>query len=149
MKQVEIYTDGACRGNPGHGGWAAILVYGVHERITSGGERLTTNNRMELSAAIYGLRALRERCAVSLYSDSRYLVDAINQGWLDSWRKNGWRRGKEELKNADLWQELASLLEKHEVTFFWVKGHDGNPYNERCDKIATSNADRFSDENYP
>ena len=149
MKQVEIYTDGACRGNPGHGGWAAILVYGVHERVTSGGERLTTNNRMELSAAIYGLRALRERCAVTLYSDSRYLVDAINQGWLDSWRKNGWRRGKEELKNADLWQALASLLEQHEVTFSWVKGHDGNPYNERCDKIATSNADRFSDENYP
>lgn len=143
MKQVQIYTDGACRGNPGRGGWAAILVYGQHEKTTSGGERETTNNRMELSAAIYGLRALREKCAVTLYSDSRYLVDAINQGWLDSWQKNGWRRGKEELKNKDLWQELYRLLGEQEVTFEWVKGHDGNPYNERCDKIATSNADRF------
>ncbi len=143
MKKVEIYTDGACRGNPGRGGWAAILVYGPHERVTSGGERSTTNNRMELTAAIYGLGALRERCAVTLYSDSRYLVDAINQGWLDSWRKNGWRRGKEELKNADLWKEIDRLLGEHEVTLEWVKGHDGNPYNERCDKIATENADRF------
>lgn len=143
MKKVEIYTDGACRGNPGRGGWAAILVYGPHERVTSGGERSTTNNRMELTAAIYGLGALRERCAVTLYSDSRYLVDAINQGWLDSWRKNGWRRGKEELKNADLWKEIDRLLREHEVTLEWVKGHDGNPYNERCDKIATENADRF------
>ncbi len=144
MKKVEIYTDGACRGNPGRGGWAAILVYGPHERVTSGGERSTTNNRMELTAAIYGLGALRERCAVTLYSDSRYLVDAINQGWLDSWRKSGWRRGKEELKNADLWKEIDRLLREHEVTLEWVKGHDGNPYNERCDKIATENADRFS-----
>ena len=143
MKKVEIYTDGACRGNPGRGGWAAILVYGPHERVTSGGERSTTNNRMELTAAIYGLGALRERCAVTLYSDSRYLVDAINQGWLDSWRKSGWRRGKEELKNADLWKEIDRLLREHEVTLEWVKGHDGNPYNERCDKIATENADRF------
>lgn len=144
MKKVEIHTDGACRGNPGRGGWAAILVYGPHERVISGGERSTTNNRMELTAAIYGLSALRERCAVTLYSDSRYLVDAINEGWLDGWRKSGWRRGREELKNADLWQKLDALLTQQEVTFVWVKGHDGNPYNERCDKIATENADRFS-----
>ena len=143
MKQVQIYTDGACRGNPGRGGWAAILVYGQHEKTTSGGERETTNNRMELTAAIMGLSALRERCEVTLYSDSKYLVDAINQGWLESWRAHGWRRGKEELKNADLWQQLNTLLSMHEVRFEWVKGHDGNPYNERCDQIATSNADRF------
>ena len=143
MKQVQIYTDGACRGNPGRGGFAAILVYGEHERIISGGERLTTNNRMELLAAIYGLEALRESCAVTLYSDSRYLVDAINRGWLDSWRAAGWRRGKEELKNAALWQRLDRQLARHEIEFVWVRGHDGHAYNERCDKIATGEADRF------
>ncbi len=143
MKKVEIYTDGACRGNPGRGGFAAILVYGKHERIISGGERLTTNNRMELSAAIYGLDALKEPCAVTLYSDSRYLVDAINEGWLASWRAAGWRRGKEPLKNVELWQKLDTLLSRHEVEFVWVRGHDGHSYNERCDQIATGEADRF------
>lgn len=144
MKKVEIYTDGACKGNPGHGGWATILVYGAHERVISGGERVTTNNRMELVAAIEGLRALHESCEVTMYSDSRYLVDAINCGWLEGWRNAGWKRGKEELKNPDLWQELYGFLQKHSVTMVWVKGHDGHAYNERCDKIATANANRYT-----
>ena len=145
MKKVQIYTDGACKGNPGHGGWATILVYGVHERVLSGGERETTNNRMELIAAIEGLRALLEPCEVELFSDSRYLVDAVNQGWLKSWRAAGWKRGKEELKNPDLWQAFDELLAKHNVTMNWVKGHDGHAYNERCDRIATENAAKFKD----
>ena len=145
MKKVNIYTDGACKGNPGRGGWGTILVYGAHEKVTSGGERETTNNRMELTAAIEGLRALKEPCEVTLYSDSRYLVDAITQGWLEGWRKAGWRRGKEELKNPDLWQKLYDLLARHAVTPVWVKGHDGHAYNERCDRIATQNADMFED----
>ena len=144
MKKVDIYTDGACKGNPGNGGWAAILVYGGHERELSGGVRETTNNRMELTAAIEGLRALREPCEVTLHSDSRYLVDAVNLGWLKGWREAGWRRGKEELKNPDLWQELDSLLARHTVTMNWVKGHDGHAYNERCDRLATECADRFA-----
>lgn len=143
MKKVQIYTDGACKGNPGYGGWATILVYGGHERVISGGERVTTNNRMELIAAIEGLRALLEPCEVELYSDSRYLVDAVTCGWLDGWRAAGWRRGKEELKNPDLWQELDRLLHVHTVNMIWVKGHDGHPYNERCDAIATDNAARY------
>ena len=144
MKKVDIYTDGACKGNPGHGGWAAILVYAGHERILSGGERVTTNNRMELIAAIEGLRALREPCEVTLHSDSRYLVDAINLGWLSGWKAAGWKRGKETLKNPDLWQQLDELLSRHEVTMNWVKGHDGHTYNERCDELATRNAALFS-----
>ena len=143
MKEVELYTDGACRGNPGRGGWGAILVYGKYEKELSGGEKETTNNRMELMAAIAGLEALREVCRVKLYSDSKYLVDAFNEGWVDSWRQHGWRRGKDELKNPDLWKRLYDLTEKHEVTFIWVKGHDGHEYNERCDRLATAYADSF------
>ncbi len=143
MKEVELYTDGACRGNPGRGGWGAILVYGRYEKELSGGEKETTNNRMELMAAIAGLEALREVCRVTLYSDSKYLVDAFNEGWVDSWRQHGWRRGKDELKNPDLWKRLYELTEKHEVTFIWVKGHDGHEYNERCDRLATAYADSF------
>ena len=149
MKKVDIYTDGACKGNPGNGGWAAILVYGGHERSLSGGVRETTNNRMELTAAIEGLRALREPCEVTLHSDSRYLVDAVNLGWLKGWREAGWRRGKEELKNADLWQRLWDLLQAQDVTFEWVRGHNGHDYNERCDKLACEEADRFADEEIP
>ncbi len=143
MKEVELYTDGACRGNPGKGGWGAILVYGKYEKEMSGGERETTNNRMELMAAICGLEALREPCAVKLYSDSKYLVDAYNQGWVYSWEKSGWKRGKEPLKNPDLWERLFFLTEKHEVSFIWVKGHNGHGYNERCDTLATAYADSF------
>ena len=141
MKEVELYTDGACRGNPGKGGFGAILVYGKYEKEISGGERETTNNRMELMAAIAGLEALKEPCRVKLYSDSKYLVDAYNQGWVFSWKKSGWRRGKDELKNPDLWDRLFLLTEKHEVTFIWVKGHNGHDYNERCDALATGYAD--------
>ena len=141
MKEVELYTDGACRGNPGKGGYGAILVYGKYEKEISGGEKETTNNRMELMAAIAGLSALKEPCKVKLYSDSKYLVDAYNQGWVYSWQKSGWRRGKEELKNPDLWDRLFSLTEMHEVTFVWVKGHNGHDYNERCDALATGYAD--------
>lgn len=143
MKEVTLYTDGACRNNPGRGGFGAILVYGKYEKEISGGEALTTNNRMELMAAISGLEALKEPCAVNLYSDSKYLVDAFNEGWVFGWQKAGWKRGKEELKNPDLWERLYKLTKKHEVTFIWVKGHCGNEYNERCDKLATSFADSF------
>ena len=141
MKSVEIYTDGACRGNPGRGGYGAILVYGKYEKEICGGEELTTNNRMELTAAIAGLSALRESCKVTLYSDSKYLVDAFNLGWVESWREHGWKRGKDELKNTDLWEKLYSLTEAHEVSFVWVKGHNGHVYNERCEALATAFAD--------
>lgn len=143
MKEVSLYTDGACRGNPGRGGWGAILVYGKFEKEMSGGEAETTNNRMELLAAISGLEALKEPCSVTLYSDSKYLVDAFLQGWIESWRTAGWRRGRDELKNPDLWRRLYELTQKHEVKFVWVKGHNGHGYNERCDKLATDFADSF------
>lgn len=144
MKHVDIYTDGACRGNPGRGGWGAILVYGSVEKELCGGEPMTTNNRMELSAVIAALSALKEPCEVTLTTDSQYVVNAIEKGWLESWRKNNWKKSdKGQVLNVDLWQELISLLEKHEVNFVWVKGHNGHPYNERCDILATSVADSF------
>lgn len=141
MKEVFLYTDGACRGNPGRGGWGAILVYGKHERELSGGEMETTNNRMELTAAIEGLSALREPCLVQLYSDSKYLVDAFAEGWVYSWKNKGWKRGKEAVKNPDLWERLLALTETHRVVFHWVRGHNGHGYNERCDSLATAYAD--------
>jgi ribonuclease HI len=141
MKEVSIYTDGACRGNPGRGGWGAILVYGKFEKELSGGERETTNNRMELSAAIAGLSALKEPCRVTLYSDSKYLVSAYEEGWVYSWEKENFRAGK--VKNPDLWKRMLELTAYHEVTFVWVKGHAGHEYNERCDKLATDFADSF------
>lgn len=137
-----LYTDGACRGNPGPGGWGAILVYAGKEKELSGGEKETTNNRMELSGAIAGLSALKEPCAVTLTSDSKYLTDAVTLGWLDGWRARGWKRGKNEpVLNPDLWEQLYDLLQIHKVTFVWVKGHAGHPYNERCDALATAYAD--------
>ena len=142
MKHVDIYTDGACRGNPGKGGWGAILVYGTKSKEMSGGERNTTNNRMELTGAIEALAVLKEPCEVTLTSDSKYLVDAISRGWLDSWRKNGWRKAnRSEVLNVDLWQKLITQLERHKVTFVWVHGHAGHEYNERCDVLATTFAD--------
>ena len=146
MKQVNLYTDGACRNNPGRGGWGAILVYGSYEKELSGGERMTTNNRMELIAAISGLEALKEPCEVSLYSDSKYLVDAFNEGWIEAWREKGWKRGKEVLKNPDLWEKIYELSKIHKITFIWVKGHNGHDYNERCDALATAFADSFEEE---
>ncbi len=142
MKTVNIYTDGACKGNPGAGGWSAILEFEGKEKELCGGEKVTTNNRMELTAAIQGLKALKEDCIVNLYSDSQYLVNAINKGWLDNWKKKGWRKAdKSVVLNDDLWKELDELLSRHEVTFIWVKGHDGHAYNERCDTLASEKAE--------
>ena len=142
MKHVDIYTDGACRGNPGKGGWGAILVYGSTEKELSGGEAMTTNNRMELSAVIAALRALRESCDITLTSDSKYVIDAITKGWVYTWKKNGWKKAdRSPALNVDLWEELLGLLEQHHVTFVWVRGHNGHPYNERCDTLATTFAD--------
>jgi len=139
MKEVEIYTDGACSGNPGRGGWGAILIYKGKEKELSGFEEQTTNNRMELKAVIEGLKALKEPCIVRLYSDSAYVINAFQNGWFEEWKRNGWTRGskKEELKNADLWQELDGLIRKHKIQWIKVKGHADNEYNNRCDKLAT------------
>ena len=146
--EVNIYTDGAARGNPdGPGGYGTILVYidtkgQTHTRELSQGYKKTTNNRMELMAAIAGLEALTKPCSVKLYSDSQYLVKAFNEHWLDGWIKKGWKRGKNEpVKNVDLWKRLLKAKEPHQVTFIWVKGHDGHEQNERCDYLATSAAD--------
>jgi ribonuclease HI len=144
MKQVNVYTDGACRGNPGRGGWGAILVYGTREKELCGGEPSTTNNRMEISAVIAALSALKEPCEVTVTTDSQYVVNAIEKGWLEGWRKNGWRKSdRGQVLNVDLWQKLCDLLDTHKVSFVWVKGHNGHPYNERCDKLATDMADSF------
>ena len=146
MKHVDIYTDGACRGNPGRGGWGAILVYNGREKELSGGEPHTTNNRMELMAAIAALEALREPCEVTLTSDSRYLVDGIEKGWAVGWRARGWKKkDKSPALNPDLWGRLLELFETHRVTLVWVKGHVGHPYNERCDVLATTFADSFGE----
>ncbi len=137
MKNVEIYTDGACSGNPGKGGWSAILVYKGKEKELSGFEAQTTNNRMELTAVIEALKALKEPCSFKLTTDSKYVCDAINQNWVYSWEANNWRKAdKKPALNVDLWEELLALLEEHEVEFIWVKGHDGHKYNERCDELA-------------
>lgn len=144
MKHVDIYTDGACRGNPGRGGWGAILVYNGREKELSGGEAQTTNNRMELQAVISALAALKEPCEVTLTSDSRYVTEAVSNGWAEGWRARGWRRADHSpALNPDLWEQLLGLLKKHAVTFVWVHGHTGHPYNERCDKLATAFADTF------
>lgn len=141
MKKVEIYTDGACSGNPGPGGYGTILKYGKQTKELSAGYIHTTNNRMELMAIIKGLEALKEPCKVTIYSDSRYIVDAINKGWLQSWIKRNWIRGKNEpVKNVDLWKKLAELMKKHKVQFFWIKGHNGISENERCDQLAVQAA---------
>lgn len=150
LPPVTLYTDGACSGNPGPGGWGAILRFKGREKELSGGEDETTNNRMELTAVIRGLEALKQPCRVTVYSDSRYVVDAINKGWLEAWMARGWRKappkrgegarrgqGKPVL-NVDLWQRLVTLLERHEVDFQWVRGHQGHPENERADRLAVS-----------
>ena len=146
--QVKIYTDGAVRGNPdGPGGYGTVLEYvdsrgELHTKEISQGYQRTTNNRMELMAVIAGLEALNRSCEVELYSDSKYVVDAFNQHWIDGWMKKGWKRGKNEpVKNVDLWKRLLKAKEPHHVTFIWVKGHDGHPQNERCDTLATTAAD--------
>jgi ribonuclease HI len=143
MKKVTIYTDGACSGNPGPGGWGAVLMYGEHRREFSGGAPDTTNNRMELMAVITALEALKEPCIVELFTDSQYIVNAINEGWLSSWMKRGWRRKDGEVKNVDLWITLVPLLETHDVTFNWVKGHAENEYNNRCDELAVAESMKY------
>ena len=144
MKKVQIYTDGACSGNPGPGGWGAILMYGSIKKELSGGEAATTNNRMELISVIMALEALREPCQVELYTDSQYVANAVNLGWLASWEKRGWRRKGGEVKNPDLWQRLVPLLDKHKVTFIWIRGHAENEYNERCDELAVEERKKFA-----
>jgi len=145
MKKVNIYTDGACSGNPGPGGWGAVLVYHGIEKELCGGERETTNNRMELTAVISALSALKEPCEVELCSDSKYVLDALTKGWAESWRKNGWRKAdKKPALNADLWQVLLELVQKHKMTYVWVKGHEGHEYNERCDRMAVAESQRFA-----
>ncbi|MBO4467957.1 MAG: ribonuclease HI [Clostridia bacterium] len=138
-KTIEIFTDGACSGNPGPGGYGVILRYKGHEKELSGGEKSTTNNRMELTAVIKGLEALKEPCSVILTTDSKYVSDGINNGWARSWKQNGWRKAdKKPALNTDLWDTLLLLLDKHDVTINWVKGHAGHKENERCDFLAVS-----------
>lgn len=145
LTKVDLFTDGACSGNPGPGGYGAILRCGKFEKEISGGEAETTNNRMELMAVICGLEALNRRCSVTIYSDSRYFVDGIEKGWAKSWRSNGWRKGdKSPAKNPDLWERLLNLLDKHEVKLVWLKGHAGHPENERCDAMAVAQSQKFN-----
>lgn len=144
MKTVTIYTDGACSGNPGPGGWGAILEWQGHEKELSGGEANTTNNRMELTAVLSALSLLKEPCIVALYSDSKYVVDAIDKGWLFGWQKKGWiKADKKPVLNVDLWQQLLPLLRYHEVHLHWVKGHAENEKNNRCDQLAVAESRRF------
>ena len=145
MKHVDLFTDGACSGNPGPGGWGAILRYNGVEKELSGGEANTTNNRMELSAVIFGLKALKEPCAVTLYSDSQYVCNALKLGWAKKWRANGWMRNKKDpALNPELWGELLDLVEKHQVEIIWVKGHARHPENERCDRLAVAAAKQYA-----
>lgn len=145
MKEVELFTDGACSGNPGPGGWGAILRYNGREKELSGGEAQTTNNRMELTAVIEGLSALKEPCIVHLCSDSRYVIDALQKGWAESWRTHGWKRAdRSPALNADLWEQLLALTHTHQLTYQWVHGHQGHPENERCDALAVAQSQRFT-----
>lgn len=144
MKEVEIYTDGSCKQNPGPGGWGAVLVYHGKEKELCGGEANTTNNRMELTAVIRALEALREPCRVTLTSDSRYVCNGMGKGWARSWQRRGWKKGDgSPALNPDLWDKLLTLCDKHTVEFCWVKGHAGHPYNERCDAMAQSEAEKY------
>lgn len=139
LKEVTIYTDGACSGNPGPGGYGVVLIFNGNRKEISGGFNNTTNNRMELMGVITGLESLKEKCKVQIVSDSKYIVDAVEKGWLEKWRSNGWMRTKsEEAKNSDLWKRLWDLMEYHEVKFKWVKGHSDNPENTVCDKLAVA-----------
>ena len=144
MKRVELYTDGSCSGNPGPGGWGAILIYQGLEKELSGGAPATTNNRMELTGAIRGLAALKEPCQVELYTDSQYIASAINQHWLENWKKRGWRKAdKSPVLNQELWQQLDEQLSRHQVRFHWVKGHADNAYNNRCDALAVAQTQKY------
>ena len=144
MKRIEIFTDGACKGNPGPGGWCAILRYNGVEKMISGGEKDTTNNRMELSAVLFALKALKEPCHITLQSDSKYVLDSLSKGWVYGWQKKGWKKsdGKPAL-NVDLWQQLLEEIKKHELDYVWIKGHAGHPENERCDAQAVKESEKF------
>ena len=145
MKTVELYTDGACSGNPGPGGWAAILRYGTAEKVLSGGESMTTNNRMELTGVIRALEALKEPCEVELWSDSQYVIDALRRGWAIGWKERGWRRAdKKPALNPDLWERLLELCAGHKMHYHWVRGHADNEYNNRCDALAVEQRDLFA-----
>lgn len=144
MKRIEIYTDGACSGNPGPGGWAAILSYNGIEKEISGGESVTTNNRMELMAVISALRLVKEQCEIDLYSDSKYVIDGLSKGWAESWRKKGWKKAdKKPALNPELWGELLDLTAKHVMHYNWVRGHAENEYNNRCDRLAVAEREKF------
>ena len=144
MKHIDIYTDGSCRSNPGPGGWGAILVYKGIEKELSGGEAQTTNNRMELTAVIKSLQALKEECEITLTSDSKYVLDALTNGWAESWRSKGWKKAdRSPALNPDLWEILLEEIKRHKITYVWVKGHAGHPYNERCDKMAQDESAKF------
>lgn len=144
MKTITLYTDGACSGNPGPGGWGAILQYNGVEKELSGGESETTNNRMELTAVIAGLQALKEPCIVELYSDSKYVIDALQKRWVYGWRARGWvKSDKKPALNVDLWEQLLALLERHQVRYHWVKGHAENPYNNRCNELAVAQSRNY------
>jgi ribonuclease HI len=148
MKQIKIFTDGACSGNPGPGGWGAILRYGENEKQISGGEPETTNNRMELTAVIEALNLLKEPCEVMLYSDSKYVCDAIDKGWAKSWKRNGWiKSDKKPALNSDLWEAMLTLLDKHRIIVNWVKGHAGHPENECCDRLAVAQSEKYKNRN--
>ena len=148
MKEVTIYTDGACSGNPGAGGWGTILDYMGKRKELCGGEKLTTNNRMELTAVIEGLKALKEPCKVKIVTDSQYVSNGITLGWAKSWRANGWRKkDKKPALNSELWEELLNLIEKHDVTIEWIRGHAGHTENERCDQLAVMQSKKYSQVN--
>jgi ribonuclease HI len=145
-KEIELYCDGACAGNPGPGGWGTILRFGAHERELSGGQAQTTNNRMELTALLEGLRALKEPCRVRVVTDSEYVANGINKGWARGWQRNGWRKSdKKPALNPDLWEALLQQLDRHQVTVQWVRGHNGHPENERCDQLATAQARHYKE----
>jgi ribonuclease HI len=144
MKTVAIYTDGACSGNPGPGGWGAVLCYGAHEKEISGGAANTTNNRMELTAVIEALRLLKEPCIVELYSDSKYVIDALSLGWAAGWQRKGWiKSDKKPALNPDLWETLLALTQRHDMRYHWVKGHAENEYNNRCDALAVAESQKY------
>ncbi len=144
MKAVTLYTDGACSGNPGPGGWGAVLLYGGHRKELSGGAPSTTNNRMELTAVIEALKLLKEPCQVALYSDSKYVIDALEKGWAWGWKRRGWvKSDKKPALNPDLWEELLQLTQIHTLEYHWVKGHASNPLNNRCDELAVAESKKF------
>ena len=146
LKKVDIYTDGSCKYNPGPGGWGAILVYNGHEKEITGGEAATTNNRMELCAVIEALAALKEPCEVTLCSDSKYVIDGLEKGWAEGWRARGWKKAdKSPALNSDLWERLLEEVSRHKMTYIWIKGHDGHPFNERCDTMAQNSADKYKE----